>query len=97
MLYAMAYAMAIFFNSAMTETTIHIEKRSLRWWSEQTDIPERTLAKWAELYGVSAPYDNEKMVNVLSFGIGRAELAVGGTKSMAIANAKNARRTIEWL
>lgn len=93
----MAYVMTNLINPAMTQTTIHIEKRSLKWWSIQTEIPERTLAKWAELYGVSAPYDDEKMVDILSFGIGRAELAVGCTRNLAIANAEKARRTIEWL
>lgn len=93
----MTYAMTNSLNSAMTETTIHIEKRSLKWWSQQTDIPERTLAKWAELYGASAPYDDKKMVDILSFGIGRAELAVGCTRNLAITNAEKARRTIEWL
>jgi hypothetical protein len=93
----MAYVMTNLKKPAMTQTTIHIEKRSLKWWSEQSDISERTLAKWAELYGASAPYDDKKMVDILSFGIGRAELAVGCTRNLAIANAEKARRTIEWL
>lgn len=81
----------------MTQTTIHIEKRSLGWWELQTGIDERTLARWAKLYGARAPYTDEKMVDILSFGIGKAELAVGRTKKDAIANAEKARRTIEWL
>lgn len=93
----MTCAMTNFIKSAMTEATIHIERRSLKWWSEQSDISERTLAKWAELYGASAPYDDKKMVDILSFGISKAELAVGCTRNLAIANADKARRTIEWL
>ena len=77
--------------------TISIERRSLKWWSEQTEIPVRTLAEWAKCYGLGKPYSSEKMVLILSYGYGRAKNAVGGSQDKAILNSQRAERAIAWL
>jgi hypothetical protein len=81
---------------AMAESII-IEKRSLKWWSMQTEISERTLAFWAKCYGATAPYSGEKMVKILSYGYGRARNAVGGSQDKAKLNAEKAERAVKWL
>ena len=81
----------------MAETTISINKRSLKWWSLQTEIAERVLAEWARCYGVKAPYSSEKMIKIFSYGIGRASFAVGASQDKAILNSQKAERALEWL
>ena len=81
----------------MTPFFIEIPKKSLKWWSIQTDIPLDTLKKWAYGLGVKAPFNSEKMVDVLSYGTGKAENARGATKPLADKNLENAKRTIKWL
>ncbi len=81
----------------MAETTISIKKQSLRWWSLQTEIPERTLAAWAKCYGAKAPYSSEKMVKILSYGYGRAKKAVGASQDKANSNLQKIERAIAWL
>lgn len=85
----MTYAMAL--------STISVLKRSLKWWSQQTEIPERTLAEWARCLGVKAPYSSEKMIKILSYGYGRAKNAVGGSQDKAKLNAEKAERAVKWL
>lgn len=80
----------------MAESII-IEKRSLKWWSLQTEISERTLAEWAKCYGEKAPYNGEKMVKILSYGYGRAKKAVGASQDKAATNLQKIERAIAWL
>lgn len=89
--------MTRFYKSAMQQITIEVERKSLRWWSIQTDIPLDTLKKWAYGLGVKAPFSSEKMVDVLSYGTGKAENAKGATRSLGQKNLQNAERTIQWL
>lgn len=87
---AMAYAMA--------KIAISDLKRSLKWWSNLTEIPERTLAEWARLCGLGKPYTAEKMIDILSYGYGRAKNAVGGSQDKANINAQKAKKAVEtWL
>ena len=81
---------------AMAESII-IEKRSLKWWSMQTEISERTLAFWAKCYGATAPYSGEKMVKILSYGYGKAQKAVGSSQDKAATNLQKIERAIAWL
>jgi len=81
----------------MAEATISIKERSLKWWSMQTEIAERTLAEWAKCYGVSKPYSSEKMIKILSYGYGRSQNAIGGSQDKANSNAQKAERAITWL
>jgi hypothetical protein len=84
----MTYAMA---------GSIFIEKRSLKWWSTQTEISERTLAFWTKCYGAKAPYSGEKMVKILSYGYGKAQKAVGSSQDKAVKNLHKIERAIAWL
>lgn len=78
-------------------TLIDIEKKSLRWWSIQTEIPLDTLKKWAYGLGMKAPFSSEKMVDVLSYGSGKAENAQGATKPLGDKNLENIERAMRWL
>lgn len=84
-------------KSAMQQISIEVEKKSLKWWSIQSDIPLDTLKKWAYGLGLKAPFSSEKMVDILSYGTGKAENAKGATRSLGQKNLQNAERTIKWL
>jgi len=72
---------------------------SLDRWSEILDIPASTLSKWAydDRLSITAPFDNEKMISVLSFGKGLAENARGATKPNALLNIEKIDRALTWL
>lgn len=77
-------------------TQIQIEQ-SLEKWAETLEIPESTLGKWAYEMGLSAPFDNSKMIIALSYGKGKAENARGATKSNAEINLQKIERAFTWL
>jgi hypothetical protein len=83
----------------MTEQTVSIivDERTLEWWETQTGIDARTLARWAKFLNLGKPYTEEKMVDILSHGIGKAAFAVGASKRPALINAEKAERAIAWL
>ncbi len=81
----------------MTQISIEVEKKSLRWWSIQTDIPFETLKKWCKGFGAKAPYSSEKMIDILSYGTGKSEKAPPITRAQASKNLSKAEDAIKWL
>ncbi len=77
-------------------TQIQIEQ-SLSKWAIVLEIPYSTLGKWTYAMGLSAPFDNSKMIMALSYGLGAAERARGAAKQNADTNIQNIERAMKWL
>ena len=77
-------------------TPIQIEQ-SLSKWAIALEISTSTLGKWAYAMGLSAPFDNSKMITALSYGLGTAERARGAAKQNADINIQKIERALKWL
>jgi hypothetical protein len=77
-------------------TQIQIEQ-SLARWAETLEISQSTLGKWVYAMGLSAPFDNSKMITALSYGLGTAERARGAAKQNANSNIQKIERALRWL
>lgn len=78
----------------MTQTQI---EQSLAKWAETLEISKSTLGKWTYAMGLSAPFDNSKMITALSYGKGTAENARGAAKQNADINLQKIERGLSWL
>lgn len=73
-------------------------KKTLAWWAEITGISQDTLRNWTYRgLAEKAPFDDLKMVKILSYGIISADYAKGISQDSAKLNAEKARKVIEWL